>query len=199
MDLVRTLVDKQVSPKIEVTEDEVAEFYEENKERFSTPEQVHARHIIFAADERATADQIIAARKNADEALERALAGEDFAELAKELSEGPSAPNGGDLGFFAYNQMVAPFAEAAFALDAGQISGVVRTDFGFHVIKVEEKKPAVIKPLEEVHAQVRLMLIQQKTAVAVQDMLKSLAESATIVPLVAPNEAPGSTDGPGTE
>ena len=122
MDLVRTLIEKQISPTITITDEEIAAFYADNTEMFTTPEQVHARHIIFAAGENADADTIINARSNADEARQRALAGEDFAELARELSEGPSAPDGGDLGFFSYQQMVPPFAEAAFALDAGEIS-----------------------------------------------------------------------------
>jgi peptidyl-prolyl cis-trans isomerase C len=194
MDLVRTLIDKQLAPKISVSEEDVLTFYNENQEIFSTPEQVHARHIIFAANERATADQIISARNNADEARKRALAGEDFAELARELSEGPSAPKGGDLGFFTYQQMVPPFAEAAFALDAGEISEVVRTNFGFHVIKVEEKKAAVVKPLEEVSGQARQILIQQNIAAEVQVMLKTLGEAATIVPLADGQEAPEAAD-----
>ncbi len=199
MDLVRTLIEKQVSPKITITDEEIAAFYAENTKMFTTPEQVHARHIIFAAGEDADADTIINARTNADEARQRALSGEDFAELAREISEGPSAPEGGDLGFFTYQQMVPPFAEAAFALEVGEISEVVRSNFGFHVIKVEEKKPSVTLPLEETKDQVRLLLTQQQTAAIVQEMIRSLGEKAEIVPLVAP-ETPESPEAqPATE
>lgn len=190
MDLSRTLIEKTISPTITVTDDEIAAFFTENPEMFTTPEQVHARHIIFAAGENADADTIINARTAADSARERALAGEDFAELARELSQDPSAPDGGDLGFFTYQQMVPPFAEAAFALDEGEISGVVRTNFGFHIIKVEEKKPAVTLTLEESNARIRLLLTQQKTAEKVQEVIRALGEKAEIVPLVAP-EGPG--------
>ncbi len=199
MDLVRTLIEKQVSPTLTVTDEEIAAFYTENPGMFTTPAQVHARHIIFAAGENADADTIINARAGADEALKRALAGEDFAELARELSQGPSAPEGGDLGFFTYDQMVPPFAEAAFALEPGEISPVVRTNFGFHVIKVEEKKPAVTLSLEESSDRIRLLLTQRKTGEQVQDMIRALADTATIVPLVAPNASDPPKAQPATE
>jgi len=199
MDLVRSLIEKQVSPTITITDEEIAAFYADNTKMFTTPAQVHARHIIFAAGENADADSIINARTNADEARQRALAGEDFAELARELSEGPTAPEGGDLGFFTYQQMVPPFAEAAFALEVGEISEVVRTNFGFHVIKVEEKKPEVTLSLEESGNQIRLLLSQQQTATIVQEMIRSLGEKAEIVPLVAPQTPETPETQPATE
>ena len=187
MDLVRTLIEKQVTPTITVTDEEIAAFYAENQAMFTTPGEVHARHIIFAAGENADADTIISARSRADEARKRALAGEDFAQLARELSEGPSAPQGGDLGFFSYQQMVPPFAEAAFALDEGEISDVVRTNFGFHVIKVEEKKPEVTLTLEESSDRARQLLTQQQIGTEVKELIKTLGEQADIVPLIAPD------------
>ncbi len=170
-----------------MTDEEIATFYAENPQMFVTEEQVHARHIIYSAGEDADADTVVNARANAEEARKRAIAGEDFAELAKELSEGPSAPNGGDLGFFVYQQMVPPFAEAAFALEPGGISEVVRTNFGFHVIKVEEKRPAGTLPLNgETENHLRTLLTQQKTAEKVGALIESLAANADIKPLLAP-------------
>jgi len=195
MDLVRTLIERQITPTITVSDEEITAFYSENLKTFTTPAQVHARHIIFAAGENADADTIIAARTAADNARTRALAGEDFAELARELSEGPSAPEGGDLGFFTYQQMVPPFAEAAFALEVGEISEVVRTNFGFHVIKVEEKNPEVTLTLEESSDRIRVLLVQQKTGVQVREMIKSLGQTAEIVSLVAPETPPASPAG----
>jgi peptidyl-prolyl cis-trans isomerase C len=186
IDLVRTLMAKQISPTVEVSEEEIAEYYTANPEMFETPAQVHARHIIFAAGETADADTIISARENAVKARDRALAGEDFVELAKELSQGPSAADGGDLGFFSYGQMVPPFAEAAFALEPGEISDVVRTGFGFHIIKVEEKKEAVTPSLDEVRPRIQLLLTQQKSGEKVQELILTLVESAQVEPLVEP-------------
>jgi peptidyl-prolyl cis-trans isomerase C len=184
MDLVRSLIEQKISPSIQVSDEEVASFYAEHPEMFKTDAQVHARHIIFAAGEDADAGTVATAGAKAEKARERALAGEDFAELARELSEGPSAPTGGDLGFFTHEQMVPVFADAAFALEPGQISGVVRSPFGFHVIKVEEKRPAGTPPLDEVSDDLRSMLVQQKTGQEVGKMVEALADTATITPLV---------------
>ena len=91
--------------------------------------------------------------------------------------------------------MVPPFAEAAFALEVGEISEVVRTNFGFHVIKVEEKNPEVTLTLEESSDRIRVLLVQQKTGVQVREMIKSLGQTAEIVPLVAPETPPASPAG----
>ena len=186
MDLVRSLIEQKISPSIQVSDEDVASFYAENPEMFKNEAQVHARHIIFAAREDADAGTVATAGAKAEKARERALAGEDFAELAREVSEGPSAPTGGDLGFFTREQMVPAFADAAFALEPGQISGVVRSPFGFHVIKVEEKRPAGTLPLDEVSDDLQSMLVQQKTGEEVGKMVEALADTATITPLGTP-------------
>jgi len=184
MDLVRSLIEQKISPSIQVSDEEVASFYAENQEMFKNEAQVHARHIITAADENADAATVAKASAKAEKARERAVAGEDFAELAREVSEGPSAPTGGDLGFFTREQMVPAFADAAFALEPGQISGVVRSPFGFHVIKVEEKRPAGTLPLDEVSNDLQSMLVQQRTGEEVGKMVEALADKATITPLI---------------
>ncbi len=191
MDLVRTYIETKIVPTIQVTEQEVSAFYTENPQMFQSPEQVHARHILFTVAEDADAQAIVDARGKADDARKRALAGEDFAELATELSEGPSAPNGGDLGFFSKDRMVPEFADAAFALEVGQISEVVRTQFGFHVIKVEEHREAGTVPLEEASDDLTNLLKQQKVGRMVNDVVQGLAAKATITPLLAPQPATG--------
>jgi len=192
MDLVRSLIDRKISPSIQISDEDVALFYADNPEMFENDAQVHARHIITAAGADADADTVAKARAKAETARERALAGEDFAELARELSEGPSAPKGGDLGFFSREQMVPAFADAAFALEPGQISEVVRSGFGFHVIKVEEKRPAGTLPLDEVSDHLQTLLVQQKTGEEVGKMVEALADTATITPLAPPgSEAAG--------
>jgi len=179
MDLVRSLIEQQISPSIQVSDEDVALFYADHPEMFVNEAQVHARHIITAAGEGADSETVAKARAKAEKARERALAGEDFAELARELSEGPSAPNGGDLGFFSRDQMVPAFADAAFALEPGQISEVVRSGFGFHVIKVEEKRPAGTLPLDEVSDELHSLLVQQRTGEEVGKMVEALADTAT--------------------
>ena len=184
MELSRSLIEKQISPTIQVSDEEVKAFYEENPELFDAEAQVHARHIIFNATLEADAQTVAEARARAEEARQRAMAGEDFAELARELSEGPTAPNGGDLGFFTQGQTAPAFSAAAFALDPGGISPVVRTPFGLHVIKVEEKRPAGRLPLDEVFDHIRNLLVQKKTGQNVGKLVESLADKATVVNLV---------------
>ena len=184
MELARVLIKDQIVPTIEVTDEEVRAYYDENPERFDAEAQVRARHIIFNATLEADAKTVSEARAKAEAARKRALAGEDFAELARELSEGPTAPNGGDLGFFVKGQTAPAFSAAAFALEPGGISQVVRTPFGLHVIKVEEKRPARHLPLDEVSEHVRNLLIQQRTANAVAKLIESLADRATVKNLV---------------
>ena len=179
-DLVRVFIESTIDPLISVTPEEVEAYYNENPQMFQQPEQIHARHILIKTDADATDVTKAAAQAKAVAARKRALAGEDFATLAIELSEGPSAPQGGDLGFFGRQQMVAPFADAAFALEVGQVSEVVETQFGYHVIKVEEKRPASTMSLEQVRQPLEQMLRQNQGAEATNKVLEKLAENATI-------------------
>lgn len=166
---------KSLAKKSEVTEAEIAAFYEQNADSyFVQQETVHARHILVMADKQATEEQVAAARKKIDGILARVKKGEDFAALAKKYSEGPSAPNGGDLGTFGRGSMVKPFEDAAFALKPGQVSGVVRTQFGFHIIKVEDVTPRRVKSLAEVHDEIRQRLAEDKAADTVADTLDTV-------------------------
>jgi len=121
----------------------VREFYDQHPERYKQPERVRARHLLLRVAPDASEEQVAEVRKRAEAALARIQGGEDFAAVAQELSEDPgSKDKGGDLGFFARGQMVPAFEEVAFALEPGQTSELVKTDFGFHVIRVEEHKAA---------------------------------------------------------
>jgi peptidyl-prolyl cis-trans isomerase D len=151
--------------QVEVKDDEVAEYYALHKEdKFTEPEQVRARHILIKVAADAGADAKDAARKKAEELLAKVKAGADFAALAKESSEDPgSAAKGGDLGLFVRGRMTPAFEEAAFALQAGGVSDVVETPFGFHVIKVEEHRPGGVKPLDAVHDEIADSLKQERS------------------------------------
>jgi peptidyl-prolyl cis-trans isomerase C len=108
------------------------------------------------------------------------LDGADFATLAQERSEGPSGPRGGDLGTFSRGQMVAPFEEAAFALDVGEISDIVETQFGFHVIQVTDKIDAALVPVDQVSANIEQYLAQQKQADALSAYVDELRSEAVV-------------------
>jgi peptidyl-prolyl cis-trans isomerase C len=180
-DAVRRFVESKIQSTVTVKEEEVAGFYTSNEQRFNTPEQVRARHILFQVEQGAGAEVKQAAKAKAEKARQRALAGEDFAALAMELSEGPSGPRGGDLGFFAANRMVQPFSEAAFALQPGGISGIVETQFGYHVIKVEERREGGHRNLDEVGEEIKLFLSRQKVSEKVGELLERLEKEASIV------------------
>lgn len=143
-------------------ESEYSEFYRQNFDRFTVPETRSARHILLKVDSQAPAEAAENRRKEAEEILLKVREGGDFAELAKRYSEGPSAAQGGDLGFFGRNQMVPEFENAVFSLQQGEISGVVRTSFGFHIIKLEAIKPSRIIPLEEAKKEIELEVKQNQ-------------------------------------
>lgn len=188
-DLVQQLIATQIEPKVEVTPEEVSEFYAANPEMFETPKQVHARHILFKTEAEATEEANEQARKNAEAARKRALDGEAFAELAKELSEGPSGPSGGDLGFFSAEQMVPEFSKAAFALEAEGISEVVKTQYGYHLIKVEEVREAGVQKLDEIREPLAQMMTRQKIGEQMATLVEGLREKATIEEVASKNPA----------
>ena len=143
---------KQVS----VSEEDARKFYEANAARFGSPEERSARHILIAAAADAPAAEIAKAREKADGILAQLRSKpERFAELAKAESQDPgSAAQGGELGYFARGAMVKPFEDAAFALKKGKISDVVQSDFGFHIIQLDDVKPARVRPFDEVRDEI---------------------------------------------
>ena len=132
-----------------VSEERVASYYQDNIVAGPKQEEVRARHILL--DTRKEAEAVIAAVKN----------GGDFIELAKSRSKGPSGAGGGDLGYFDKDAMVAPFSEAAFKLKKGKISKPVKTQFGWHVIKLEDRRSKPTPPLDEVRDQIYQILISE--------------------------------------
>ncbi len=160
-----------------ISDSEAKEFYTKNKDKFTTPKKVHARHILFKKDE-AGAKAVIATLKT--------LKGEElknkFIALAKEKSEGPSGAKGGDLGFFVAGQMVAPFSKAAFALKKGEITAEpVKTQFGYHVIYVEDTKDSSVVAFEKAKVQIVSTLKQTQFRDMMEKSAKDLKSKAKIV------------------
>lgn len=183
---LRTMLQQQLWMKSQVKTSDVTEaqaqtFYDSNKKEFEQPETVKASHILFMLKPDATEADVTKQKDAATKAAERASKGEDFAGLAKELSEEPGAKeSAGDLGFFTKDRMVPEFANAAFSQKVGDISQPVRTQFGWHVIKVTETKPAGTVPFPEVKDQITGYLKSTSQREAVQEVLKKLKESAKI-------------------
>lgn len=155
--------------KITPSETDIQAYYESNRENYRRPEEVRARHILFKVDPQASADDKAAARKQAEEVLAQAKGGADFAELAKQRSQDSTASNGGDLGKFGRGVMTPTFENAAFALEPGQVSDVVESPFGFHIIKLEEKFPEHMQTIDEARpAIVEAIKTQQARQVALE-------------------------------
>ena len=177
---ITTFVEEMVTQEISVSPQEIRTFYDENPEYFTQPEQIQASHILLTFGEEAGRTKA-EAEELAESLISRLAEGADFAELAASHSEGPSAERGGELGPFGKGQMVPEFEEAAFALETGEISGVVETDFGLHIIKVTDKTEEEIVPLETVSPTIENHLKQRGTAEAMEKLLASLREEGEVI------------------
>lgn len=154
---------ENIGNKIEIDPSKIEEYYQNNPKQFQIPEQRHARHILLKATEEDSAERHQEQLKKAEEVLLMARGGADFSTLAKEYSEGPSKESGGDLGLFSAGRMVPTFDQAVFAMQAGDISEVVKTQFGYHIIKLEEIQPARVTSLEDATEEIKEIL-QDKEA-----------------------------------
>ena len=167
------LVDRdQLRSKVTVTPQEIESYYNSNIQQFQAPEQVRASHILLKTDGKNEAD----VRKQAEDVLKQAKApGADFAALAKKYSEDDgSKANGGDLDYFSKGRMVPEFEQAAFSMQPGQISDLVKSQFGFHIIKVVDKKAAATRTLDEVRTQIQDTLTAQRVDQQIADRTRDL-------------------------
>jgi peptidyl-prolyl cis-trans isomerase D len=148
----------------DISEQEIAQYYTAHQEMFHREEQVRARHILFKLPEEATAEQEAAVREKAEQVLHELRKDGDFAALAQQYSEDmASREKGGDLGFFSRGQMVKPFEDAAFSLPVGELSELVRTAFGYHILRLEDKIAGEVKPLVEVQQEIIEKIREEKT------------------------------------
>jgi len=179
--IINNYIDKEFVAKTAITDAEARKFYEENLEKyFKKPESMRASHILIGADEKASAEDRKKAKEKAEAILKRVKGGEDFAAVAKKDSSCPSASQGGDLGSFTRGQMVPPFEKAAFALKPGEISDVVETQFGYHVIKMTEKQEATTEKFEDVKGKIGDFLKREKVQKAITDRIAELRKTAKL-------------------
>lgn len=181
---IRKLLDDQIGGKSTVSEKESRAYYDGNLESFKKPEQVRASHILIKVDPGADEAKKAEARTKIESLQAKLKNGEDFGALAKEYSEGPSGPKGGDLGFFGRGQMVKPFEETAFSMKPGQVSGMVETRFGYHLIMVTERTPESTLSYEEVKDRLEQYLKQQKAQAEIAAYVETLKSKAKIERLV---------------
>ncbi len=177
---IEALLDKHTANVSEATDGEISEFYNSNIERFKQPERVRASHILIAVDENDTEEQKAEKRLRAAKILGELEKGADFAQLASQYSDCPSKANGGDLGYFERGRMVEPFEEAAFNLKVGELSDIVETRYGYHIIKVTDHVDSQTIPLEEARADIASYINTQKKQEAIGAYVESLRAAATI-------------------
>ena len=174
------LLKTKVVKDIQVTDEEAKKYYDEHTDQFKQAEQVKASHILIQVAPDASDEKKTEAKKKITVVQEKLKKGEDFAVVAKESSEGPSKSRGGDLGFFQRGQMDKSFEEAAFALEPGKVSDVVETRFGYHIIKVDEKKPEATLAFSDEKDKIEQFLKQQKTREKIENYLEGLRKNAKI-------------------
>lgn len=166
--IVETYLKKKVEQEAKVSDEEMKKFYEENKDKFKSGEQVRASHILVKTEQEAR------------DVLAQLKKGAAFEELAKKYSQDNTAAKGGDLGWFSKGAMVQEFDKAAFGLKEGELSGIVKTQFGFHIIKVTGKRPAGVRSFDEVKDQIKANLLPAKQQEIFQKMREDLKKGAKI-------------------
>jgi len=177
---ISTFLEKNIYNNIVVTDAEKKEEYEKNKDKLDIPEHVRASHILIRTEPGTSEDDKNAAKEKIDELRKKALAGEDFAELAKANSNDGSASNGGDLGYFRRGDMVKPFEDAAFALQNGETSEVIETQFGCHIIRLTDRKEAHTLTYSEVEKDIESFVSNRHRNEELGKFVEDLRKSAKI-------------------
>ena len=179
--IISNFIEKSFSAKAAVSEADAKKFYDENLEKYFTkPESARASHILIGADEKTSAEERKKAKEKAEALLKRVKGGEEFAALAKAESSCPSSAQGGDLGNFTRGQMVPAFETAAFALKPGEVSDVVETQFGYHIVKLTEKQEGVTEKFDDVKGKITEYLKREKIQKDISSYVDELRKSSKI-------------------
>lgn len=161
-------IEKEIKPTISVPQEDIIEYYGKNQDQFNRPEEVRAAHVLLQCA--SSADAATKAKSEADlrDLLAKVRNGADFAEIAKAHSTCPSSARGGDLGFFSRGKMVPAFEKIAFGLQVGEVSDVFATQFGYHIVKVTDRKGSGMRQLDdELRSEIHDRLIQQRVGAAI--------------------------------
>ncbi len=177
---IEAFVKKKFADKTTVPESEVKAYYEGNPQYFQKPEQVRASHILIKVAPDAKEEDKAAAMARIKDVQKKLKEGAKFDALAKEYSECPSKDKGGDLGYFGRGQMVKPFEEIAFSTKPGEVTDIVETQFGYHLIEVVDVQPATVVPFSEVQERIAKFLEQQKIQEEMFKYIEELKKSAKI-------------------
>jgi peptidyl-prolyl cis-trans isomerase C len=179
---IQLVIDRAAKDAPTAADADIQKFYDDNPEKFPIPEQVHAAHILLRVDPKSTPEQKAEIKKKLEDIRAEIEANKiSFPDAAAKYSQDPSnAQKGGDLGFFQKGQMVKPFEDAAFSTQPGTLSQIVETQFGFHIVKVSERKPAGKATLEQAKPAIKQYLDQVNRQKVTQKYLEDLKSKATI-------------------
>jgi peptidyl-prolyl cis-trans isomerase SurA len=175
------LMGQEVRSKLQVGEREIRDYYDANRAKFGADQQFRARHIFFRVDKNATPDEVAKQQAKAGQVLKEARSGGDFSALAKKYSNDPAAAkDGGDLGTFKKSEMLPEIGDTVAAMKPGEISSVVRSPAGFHIIKLEEKSEGNARPFDEVKGEIEDLLYKKKADDRLAQWAKEMRASAAI-------------------
>jgi parvulin-like peptidyl-prolyl isomerase len=174
--MIRELVNRQVRSRVVVDPQQVTDYYQKHLEEFREPEAIKISNILIRTKDVTEAT----AKDEAEEVLKALKEGGDFAQLAQEHSQGPNAKEGGEMGFVSKGQLLKDIDEVIFKLNPGEISGLIKTNLGYHIFKVEEKRPSSIKPLNEVRTQISDILYKQMFDQKFNEWIERLKKHAYI-------------------
>jgi len=166
--LIQGLIEKEVLDTAKVTDEEASKYYKDNQEEFTEKEQVHLFNILVETEE------------EANTVLEELNSGKDFSEVAKEKSTGPSADKGGDLGYISKGSIIPEIEEVIFSLEINTISDVVKSDYGFHILKISDKKPEELKPFDDAKDSITQTLLPEKQKAAFENLIEELKSKTEI-------------------
>lgn len=174
------VIGQQVRSKVNVSEKDLADYYERNQRMFLKDEEVKISHILFLVPEKASGEEIEKIRKEAVVVLDMARSGKDFSELAKKYSQDSSAKEGGAMGFFKRGQILPAFEEAAFSLKKGETSDLVRTTYGFHIIRVDDVLVASSEPFDSMKEKIRSAVTSEMLEQRYKEWMEELKKTAII-------------------
>jgi peptidyl-prolyl cis-trans isomerase C len=173
--------DRYITANVKIDEKELKEYYNKNIDEYVTPERIRAQHILIEVKPEAFRAEAIHAREKIERLKQRVREGESFEEIASVESDCPSKTRGGDLGFFQRGQMEPKFEKAAFSLEKGEISDVVETTFGYHIIKLTDRIPRRQQSFDEVKADIQVKVTEQREQELYLDMLKTLTNKYEVI------------------
>lgn len=178
---VQKLLDQKVTSQVgDISDDEALQYYNDHGEKFLQPERIRVHHILLKVTDPKDDKQVQIAQNKAQRILEKIKKGGNFETLARQNSEDPSAFKGGDLGFFAKGDMIKEFEDAAFNLKVGEVSNLVRTPLGFHIIRLDERQASDKVPFNEVRLEIRNQLKQERSNRLFENYVSTLKAKAKI-------------------